>query len=368
VGKGREVVKLHVVFHSFVLRHPLPVALSSSFPTLSFHDTTATNMCFDDRDNYTTRVTIRNGHRYTEEYIDPRRGMSWRRRLGLGGSYYPSRYYYQPPQGRYVSGSSRCANYGGYSNYGNSSYYPRGVNYGGYSGYPHGVYDQAGYPRGIVSGGYAGYSSGYGRYQTDTRVAMPRHAVMVSLRSFLLLSRSCLTGLPRSHWLAWHLISCSRYFEFCFCPAAAFTSHLSPPPPPPPPTPQHASSPTRPIARHQQSSRDGGLPQATPPVHLHTPLRPTRLSQLCRPDAQQRARDWRHPQRRVWLRHGSRHGRWRRRWRWLLSCPFLPALIPLLFIPIPLLWRLLLRSFKLLPRVILGLLQRRPLRRPVPAR
>lgn len=161
------------------------------------------NMCFDDddRETYTTRVKIRNGHRYTEEYVDPRRAMSLRRRLGLGGTYYPSRYYYRPPSGRYVSGavvrSNRYSNYAGYpgysnyapgysnyGNYGSSAYYPRGVVSGGYSGYPHGAYDQAGYQRGFVSGGYAGYSSGYGRYQPGAVVAMPRHAAMVSVRSF----------------------------------------------------------------------------------------------------------------------------------------------------------------------------------------
>jgi hypothetical protein len=172
-------------------------------------------MCFDaDRDNYTTRVTIRNGHRYTEEYTDPRHGMSWRRRFGLGGSYYPSRYYCRPPQGRYVSGAvvrqNRYSNYGGfsgysshapgYSHYGSGgAYYPQGVVSGGYAGYPQGVYDQAGYQRGIVSGGYAGYSSGYGRYQTGARVAMPRHAAMVSLRSFLYSPIALPSSLPIVH-------------------------------------------------------------------------------------------------------------------------------------------------------------------------
>jgi hypothetical protein len=182
------------------------VLLDLPLPLLHIANHTIDNMCFDDgdRDNYTTRVTIRNGARYTEEYSDPRCGMSWRRRHGFGGSYYPSRYYSRPPSGRYMSGamvpSNRYSNYAGYSGYnsyapGYSHYgaggaYPRGVVPGGYAGYSPGVYDQAGYQRGVVTGGYAGYSSGYGRYSTGARVAMPRHSAMVSARFFLFSARS----------------------------------------------------------------------------------------------------------------------------------------------------------------------------------
>lgn len=192
---------------SFLTASSSQIALSSAkshtfLSTICTRSSTKNNMCFDDdRETYTTRVKIRNGHRYTEEYVDPRRAMSLRRRLGLGGTYYPSRYYYRPPSGRYVSGAvvrsnrySKYAGYPGYSNYapgysnygnyGSSAYYPRGVVSGGYSGYPQSAYDQAGYQRGFVSGGYAGYSSGYGRYQPGAVVAMPRHAAMVSFRSF----------------------------------------------------------------------------------------------------------------------------------------------------------------------------------------
>jgi len=170
-------------------------------------------MCFDDRDTYTTRVRVRDGVRYSEEYTEPRCAMSWRRRHGFGGSYYPSRYYSRPPTGRYVSGalvqSNRYSNHAGYPRYnsypsGYSHYatmgnYPQGVVSGGYSGYHHGVYDQAGYPRGVVTGGYAGYSSGYGRYHTGARVAMPRHAAVVSLRSFLNYPISLPSCLPIVH-------------------------------------------------------------------------------------------------------------------------------------------------------------------------
>ncbi|KAL6155373.1 hypothetical protein ACJBU6_06960 [Exserohilum turcicum] len=50
--------------------------------------------------------------------------MSRRRRYGLGGAYYPSRYYAQPPAGRY-------------SHHG--TVYPRGVLAGGFSGYAYGT-------------------------------------------------------------------------------------------------------------------------------------------------------------------------------------------------------------------------------------
>ncbi|KAF2826631.1 hypothetical protein CC86DRAFT_322180 [Ophiobolus disseminans] len=157
----------------------------------TYNNTTTNKMCFDDRDAYTTKVNVRNGTRYSEEYSEPRCAMSWRRRHGLGGSYYPSRYYARAPTGRYMGGalvqSNGYANYAGYpqrhsyppdySHYGNMGNYPRGVVPGGYAGYG---YDQAGYPRGVVTGGYAGYSSGYGRYHTGARVAMPRHSVLVT--------------------------------------------------------------------------------------------------------------------------------------------------------------------------------------------
>jgi hypothetical protein len=115
-------------------------------------------MCFDDGENYTTRVRVSDGVRHTEEYTRPRHGMSWRRRNGLGGSYYPSKYYISPPRGHMSSAlrhQYRQPHRYGYSQYNN-------------------------YPSSVVHGGYMGYSSGYGRYYPDNRVAMPRHAAMVS--------------------------------------------------------------------------------------------------------------------------------------------------------------------------------------------
>jgi hypothetical protein len=137
---------------------------------------TTTRMCFDDRDTYTTRTYVTNGTRYSEEYTHPQHSRSWRRKHGLGGSYYPSRYYSRPPSGRYIS--SALAHQNRYSNYGT---YPQRHSYP-----PHGYSRYNSYPRAVAPGAYAGYSSGYGRYHADNRVAMPRHAAVVSPRSFLL--------------------------------------------------------------------------------------------------------------------------------------------------------------------------------------
>jgi hypothetical protein len=171
-------------------------------------------MCFDDGDTYTTRTYVANGARYSSEYTQPRHGMSWRRRNGLGGSYYPSRYYNRRPSGRYMSTAMMQQNrYSGYGGYGPARRYPRGVVAGGYTGYSqHNDYPQHNsYPRGIVARGLTRYSSGYGRYYADNRVAVPGQTAMVSLSSLLvslIASPSCLpsrTPLPHPHWLAWIL-------------------------------------------------------------------------------------------------------------------------------------------------------------------
>jgi hypothetical protein len=197
------------------------------FPFVLLNNPTTTNMCFDDHDTYTTRTYVANGSRYSSEYTRPRYGMSWRRRNGFGGSYYPSRYYNRRPSGRYMSTAMMQQNrYSGYGGYGQGRGYPRGVVAGGYSGhnsYPQGVvaggysgYPQCNsYPRGVVAGGYNRNSSGYGRSYPDNRVAMPGHTAMVSLPSFLFSpiaspSRlpSC-TPLPSPHWPVWILNLCS---------------------------------------------------------------------------------------------------------------------------------------------------------------
>jgi hypothetical protein len=152
----------------------------SSSPTLAslvgLQGLTTTKMCFDDRDTYTTRTYVANGARYSEESTHPRHSRSWRRRHGLGGSYYPSRYYSRPPSGQYLSGALTHQNH--YSSYG---IYPQRHSYP-----PHGYSRYNSYPQAVIPGAYTGYSSGYGRYYPDNRMAMPRHAAVVSLRSFLL--------------------------------------------------------------------------------------------------------------------------------------------------------------------------------------
>jgi hypothetical protein len=154
-------------------------------------------MCFDDRDTYTTRTYVANGARYSEHYLQPRYGMSWRRRNGLGGRYYPSRYYSRRPSGRYMSSALTTQNR--YSNYGG---YPQRHGYPSY-----GYAQQTTFPRGVVSGGYMRYPSGYGRYYPESRVATPHHTDLVRLPCFLLSPIVLPSGLPfytpppSHHWL-----------------------------------------------------------------------------------------------------------------------------------------------------------------------
>ncbi|KAI8933339.1 hypothetical protein NX059_009962 [Plenodomus lindquistii] len=85
-------------------------------------------MCFDDEDGrstYKTKVQIRNEREYHQHQVLPTRGMSWRRRIGLGGSYYPDRYYYRPPVGRLVP----ALRHGVHARHGG---YPPGVMPGGF--------------------------------------------------------------------------------------------------------------------------------------------------------------------------------------------------------------------------------------------
>jgi hypothetical protein len=178
----------------------LPVPSSQDFD-----NSTTSKMCFGDQDTYTTRTYVRNGARYSEESSQPRYGVSWRRRNGLGGSYYPSKYYRRRPSGRYMSSALTQNRYS--SQRGHPQHY-------GYGQQGYGQYN--GYSRSVVPGGYRGYSSGYGRYYPDNRVAMPYHAAIVSLRSFplspILPSRitSC-SPLPPPHWLVWHLNSSPEF-------------------------------------------------------------------------------------------------------------------------------------------------------------
>lgn len=157
------------------------------------------DMCFDDdyRDTYKTRVYIRNGRKhYTEEKL-PRQAISWRRRFGFGGSYYPSRYYAQPPAGRYVRAVMRPSWYPQYGSRGGHGRYHRDVVMGGY---PRGVVQGHG-SRGMIAGGFpnsvmpGGYSNGFRHgagHQIGARALMPPNSALVSARSFLFFHISCL--------------------------------------------------------------------------------------------------------------------------------------------------------------------------------
>lgn len=140
-------------------------------------------MCFNDDDySYESRVEVRNGQRYYTEDYYPRFGMSRRRRYGLGGSYYPSRYYDQAPRGRYMSRAVTYPNL--YSQY--SGGYPSGVVPGSYSrGVIPGGHSQAMVPRGFIGGVHPGHSSAYTYgtgYHGGARNVVPFNPAMVSSR------------------------------------------------------------------------------------------------------------------------------------------------------------------------------------------
>lgn len=134
-------------------------------------------MCFGDSDGYTTKTYIRNGHQYTVEETIPRHGMSWRRRLGLGGRYYPTSYYVRPPRGRFINPEAMYL-----------SHYPHhGYTYGGMQMGPRRQMMPGGYPRGVMPGGFsvgAGYGGYAQYYHPHSRALMPGHSSMVSLLSF----------------------------------------------------------------------------------------------------------------------------------------------------------------------------------------
>lgn len=129
-------------------------------------------MCFNDEDSYSTRAYVNAGHRHSR-YERVGYGMSWRRRNGLGGSYYPSAYYRRPPGGQYVNNMVIHPS----RNYHHSSY-PRGVMPGGYA---RGVGHQNYYSTNVVPGGYArGHGYGYGgRYFGGARATLPAGALTV---------------------------------------------------------------------------------------------------------------------------------------------------------------------------------------------
>lgn len=188
-----------VIRFSPTLRHLNPLL------RLPFFSPTNSKMCFDDYDTYTSKTYIRNGQRYYEERTVPRT-VSWRRRFGLGGAYYPSRYYSRPPAGRYIGGAlSQHGRYGAYDAY------PRGVVPGGYS---RGVISGT-HARPVIAGGYhqgffpGTYSSGYAYgtgYHVGARSVMPANAAMVSFRSFLACPIALPSCLPLLHTASFTVI------------------------------------------------------------------------------------------------------------------------------------------------------------------
>lgn len=161
-----------------------PPSRASSASIAAYQDsctsTPTSNMCFSDDDySYESRFEVRNGRRYYAEDYHPRFGMSRRRKYGLGGSYYPSRYYVGPPRGRHISNAVIRPN--SYSQSGGG--YPLGVVPGGYSRSVPGRYSQTMVPRGLAGCGYPGYSSGYANgtgYHVGTRDVLAVNSAIVS--------------------------------------------------------------------------------------------------------------------------------------------------------------------------------------------
>lgn len=158
--------------------------------------------CLDSCDNHTSRVYVESKRNMSWGSSRPRHAVSWRRRYGLGGPYYPSRYYTSPPPcGQLVA----AAQY---------SHYPRGL---AYAAHPRpvlagGIYPQCLPPQSRSYASYASYPR-RARYHTGGRAIVPASAVMVSLHSFLFPfcpprpSSSCLPvpithRFSHRHWLA----------------------------------------------------------------------------------------------------------------------------------------------------------------------
>lgn len=233
-------------------------------------------MCFDDRDTCSTRTYLRSGRQY-DEATGPY-GMSWRRRHDLGGAYYPSRYYTQLPTGRYVG------------NYRQSYGRRTGMGYSTACGPGHGR-----------------------RYLPAARATMPGSAATVSFLLSSLPQSRCPrafpcspTTCPASRWcLPWQPLTISLHLvsSLLFSSLPYSSLHLSSPlfsypvldalykpllltlllPICPPSAPPSQSV----IANH------GGHPEAAPPVHLHSPLWATWLTQLCWSAAKRRIPCWR---------------------------------------------------------------------------
>jgi hypothetical protein len=166
-------------------------------------------MCFnDDRTRYTTRTCISNGVRYEDRIAVPRHRSSWRRRNGLGGSYYPARYYARPP--------AVCS-------------------VGGAVTHPVRYAQHFGCPRSGIAGACP---YGADRYMLGARAAVPSTAVTVSLHSPLSSGYNvCVptsVTLPLRHWSQCDLVR-SRGLELLCCDAPLACLEAPSPRSPPPP-------------------------------------------------------------------------------------------------------------------------------------
>jgi len=164
---------------SLLLDCPDPPSSITSIPSPDpiHFDSAANNMCFDDhaRDTHMARVEMRNGRRHYYYEALPHRRTSWRRRLGLGGSYYPGRYYARPPAGRLVPAMAfprprPRSQYGGH---------PSGAVAGGYSrgvvpSWPSQTMAAFAYPRAVTT---AANRSGYGYVRGGYEAAAGRASI-----------------------------------------------------------------------------------------------------------------------------------------------------------------------------------------------
>lgn len=144
--------------------------------------------CFESYHSHSYTSHLRHGRGFSSGRTYPSHSMSWRRRWGLGGSYYPNRYYACPPSGRFVS--STLAPMRRYSSY------AAGVVPEGHSlSTEHGPHQQAFIPGYIVP-----TSRYHSRYEhTGVRALLPDSATLVSLGSFLLSPPSVRVPAPTTH-------------------------------------------------------------------------------------------------------------------------------------------------------------------------
>ena len=296
-------------------------------------------MCFDGGDEYEyeTRVEIRNGERQLVNTYYPRYGMSRRRRYGFGGPYYPSRYYARPPSGRYTN--REYAYLDRYPNVPLPQDFVRDV-----------------YPRQYS---VHGYGTGY---RVGARAAMPSRYSIVGFFHFpfpLIALLSAFSPLPLVHMRNYTLRPPSPGTRLCswvpFVKSVSYIglyldSFLASPHCHPSVAAYPTSSlqlqrflqrPNRFPNYHAIHHHDGGIPQASPPIHLHSSLRATRHPQL-RGTSSQRRRTHRRNRWRLCLRS------WLPSSCSLSTCGIQHSLLLRLHLPLPLLqpW---LRLLQLIP-------------------